>query len=106
MNEFLKCSQHIQSKKEALGCCMTECRNDIQCQEHCIESYNKLIPVHENFILNLLGANRGAMFAVLAAAAHLSTLLGVVPTPIDPRRRVAYVVLGYFLVYWAVYRIL
>ena len=102
--DFKTCLEITPDTKEAIGCCMSQC-NDFECQEHCIESYNSLIDISENFILGY-DINRSLVFLILIIAFQASTIYGYIQLPAGRFKSLQYITAIYCVLYYTIMHVL
>lgn len=105
MNVFDTCLVKNADNKSALGCCMTGCSENPNCQEKCIEDYNALIPVKETFLLGYR-VNKGLTFLFAVILFHILVIIGKVDLPIDKKQSILFITIVYCVLYYFINYIL
>jgi hypothetical protein len=100
---FKKCMAMTKDDtKEALGCCLNECGTDTGCQETCIDNFNALIYVKENYILGYR-INKSLFFLFAITLLHILISLNYLKMPLDTNKNILTVIVIHLLLYYVVY---
>lgn len=93
VNNFKGCMENYPNKKDALKCCLENCSSNDD-QETCIDAYNSLIYVRENYLFGYR-INRGVAFLSLVIIYHIFQL-----SPIR-LNSVVYIIFIHLLLYYS-----